>query len=72
MLVLHLCDRGAFLNCRTSETGTVFLKNIKITKVYIHSRVRYGFYHMPIGRKAMDSLDQLNFELLQGFFDSSY
>ena len=30
---------------------------------------RMFFYHMPFGRKDIDDLDRLNFDLLQGFWE---
>ena len=64
---VNICDRGAFWKCRTSEASVVFLKSAEITNVYIHSRVRYGLYHMTFVREVVDNPDRPDFAYYKSF-----
>ena len=58
---------GLFENTARAKASVVFLKSAEITNVYIHSRVRYGLYHMTFVRKVVDNPARQDFAYYKSF-----
>ena len=67
MLVCNDAVISALFKIPHSLRSCGIFKSLSITNVYIHSRVRYGLYHMTFVRKIVDNPDRPDFAYYKSF-----